>query len=156
MLDSAEHDILNAHKYTNIKKFSFLSGSSKPRMLFFLLIDVKMPTIVGILTFMSRKMFMLSWVEHGKTFITWGQVTRAFILTRESKRPNRASSTRMAWEKRQARAPGGGCQIQQEPSTREKKKEWKPNPAMIYVTMMSQSYFFTVLNFTRKRFSRFV
>ena len=29
-------------------------------MLFFLLINVKMPTIVGILTFMSRKKFMLS------------------------------------------------------------------------------------------------
>ena len=31
------------------------SGSNKSRMLFFLLINVKMPTIVGILTFMSRK-----------------------------------------------------------------------------------------------------
>ena len=31
------------------------SGSYKPRMLFFQLINVKMPTIVGILTFMSRK-----------------------------------------------------------------------------------------------------
>ena len=29
-------------------------------MLFFLLINVKMPTVVGILTFMSRKNFMLS------------------------------------------------------------------------------------------------
>ena len=28
-------------------------------MLFFLLINVKMPTVVGILTFMSRKNFML-------------------------------------------------------------------------------------------------
>ena len=35
-------------------------GSDKPRMLFFLLINVKMPTNVGILTFMSRKNFMLS------------------------------------------------------------------------------------------------
>ena len=31
------------------------SGSDKPIMLFFLLINVNMPTIVGILTFMSRK-----------------------------------------------------------------------------------------------------
>ena len=30
------------------------------------------PTIVGILTFMSRKNFMLSWVEHEKSFITSG------------------------------------------------------------------------------------
>ena len=56
----AEHEILNAHKYKTIKKFSFFSGSDKFRMLFFLLINVKMPTIVGILTFMSRKKFMLS------------------------------------------------------------------------------------------------
>ena len=34
------------------------------KMLFFLLINVKMPTTVGILTFMSRKNFMLSRVEH--------------------------------------------------------------------------------------------
>ena len=41
-------------KDNNIKKFGFL-GSDKPRMLFFPLMNVKMPTIVGILTFMSRK-----------------------------------------------------------------------------------------------------
>ena len=67
MLNSVEHEILNAHKYENIKKFSFLQTN---RMLFFLLIDVKMPTIVGILTFMSRKTFMLNLVEHEKSLIT--------------------------------------------------------------------------------------
>ena len=41
-------------------------------MVFFPLINVKMPTIVGILTFMSRKNFMLSGVEHVKSFITTG------------------------------------------------------------------------------------
>ena len=41
------------------RKATFL-GSGKPRMLFFPLINVQMPTIVGILTFMSRKIFMLS------------------------------------------------------------------------------------------------
>ena len=60
MLNLTEHEILNAHKYKNIKKFGFFLGSNKHRMLFFLLINVKMPTIVGILTFMSRKNFMLS------------------------------------------------------------------------------------------------
>ena len=42
-------------------------------MLIFLLINVKMPTIVGILTFMSRKNSMLNLVEHEKnekSFIT--------------------------------------------------------------------------------------
>ena len=37
---------------------------------FILLINVKMPTIVGILTFMSRINFMLNRVEHEKSSIT--------------------------------------------------------------------------------------
>ena len=59
MLISVEFDILNAHKYKNIKKFSFLS-SYKPRLLFSTLINVKNAKIVGILTFVSRKNFKLS------------------------------------------------------------------------------------------------
>ena len=39
-------------------------------MLFFLPINVEMPTIVGILTFMSKQNFMLSWDEHEKSFIS--------------------------------------------------------------------------------------
>ena len=39
-------------------------------MVFSLLINVKMPTIVGILTFMTRKNFTLNCVEHEKSFIT--------------------------------------------------------------------------------------
>ena len=35
-----------------------------------MLINVKMPTIVGILTFMSKINFVLSCVEHEKSFIT--------------------------------------------------------------------------------------
>ena len=35
-----------------------------------MLINVKMPTIVGILPFMSWISFMLSWVEYEKSFIT--------------------------------------------------------------------------------------
>ena len=41
-------------------------------MLFFPLINLKMPTIVGILTFMSRKNYILSRAEHKKSFITSG------------------------------------------------------------------------------------
>ena len=40
-------------------------------MVVFLLINVKMPTVVGILTFLNRKNFMLNWVEHD-FFITSG------------------------------------------------------------------------------------
>ena len=42
-----------------ISRNQHFSGVDKPRMSFVLLINVKMPTIVGILTFMSRKKFML-------------------------------------------------------------------------------------------------
>ena len=72
MLNSVEHGILNAHKYKNIKKFSIFQAQDKPRMLFFPLITVKMSTIVGILTFISRKNFMRGRVDHGKSFITSG------------------------------------------------------------------------------------
>ena len=41
-------------------------------MIFLPLINVKMPTVVGILTFMSRKKIMLSLVEREKSFITSG------------------------------------------------------------------------------------
>ena len=37
-----------------------------------LLINMKMPTIVGIFIFFSRENFMLSWDEHDKCFITSG------------------------------------------------------------------------------------
>ena len=43
ILNSADHEILNTHKYTNIKKFSLFSDSDKPRMLIVLQIKVKMP-----------------------------------------------------------------------------------------------------------------
>ena len=43
---------------------AFLSGSYKPRMVFFLLINVKIPTTVGILTIMSRKNFMPNRAKH--------------------------------------------------------------------------------------------
>ena len=52
---------------------------------FILLINVKMPTTVGILTFMSRINFMLSLVEHEIFFITSLQACYAnFRLNRHS------------------------------------------------------------------------
>ena len=52
-----------------MKKFLALSLSD---VVFIMLINVKMPTIVGILTFMSRINFVLSRVEHKESFITSG------------------------------------------------------------------------------------
>ena len=71
MLNSAQHEISNAHKYKNCRKISTFLGSVKLIMLFFLFINVKMETIVAIL---SRKNSMLNWVEHEKSFITLGPV----------------------------------------------------------------------------------
>ena len=59
MLNSAEHEIFNAHQYKNIKHFSFFQAQISLDA-FFPAHNVKMPTIVGILIFMSRKNFMLS------------------------------------------------------------------------------------------------
>ena len=56
-------------KYRQMKKFLALSLSY---VVFIMLINVKMPTIVGILTFMSRINFVLNWVEHEKCFVTSG------------------------------------------------------------------------------------
>ena len=47
--------VLNAYKHENTNINQHFAGSYKPRMLFFLLINVKMPTVVGLLTSMSRK-----------------------------------------------------------------------------------------------------
>ena len=41
MLNSVEHEILNAHKGKTFRKFGFFSGSDKPRMQFFPLTNVK-------------------------------------------------------------------------------------------------------------------
>ena len=71
-LNSTEHVISNVHKkikYRQIKKFLALSLSD---VVFILPINVKMPTIVGILTFMSRINSVFSSVEHGKSFIISG------------------------------------------------------------------------------------
>ena len=53
MLTSTEHEISTAKKlkYRQMKKFFSLSLSN---VVFILLINVKMPTIVGIFTFMGR------------------------------------------------------------------------------------------------------
>ena len=57
MLNSAEHEISNAHKYKNIQKYRIFSSSDKPRMLFFLLINVKMLAFVGILNIYEQEKF---------------------------------------------------------------------------------------------------
>ena len=64
MLNSAEHEFFNMNFLMlisiKISRNSAFFSSDKPVMLFFLPINVEMPIIVGISTFMCRKNFMLS------------------------------------------------------------------------------------------------
>ena len=60
-----------------MKKFIALSLSD---VVFIMLINVKMPTTVGILTFMSRINFALRCVEHGKSLKTSGPGLRLCCL----------------------------------------------------------------------------
>ena len=70
MLNSADHEILNAYKYKNIKKFSFFQAQISLEC-YFSCSHVKMPTTVGILAFMSRKISCSAELSK-KFFITSG------------------------------------------------------------------------------------
>ena len=76
MLNSAENEICSAYKKIEFRtsNLKLSSCTAKMSMKFFLLINIKMPTNVGILIFISRKDFMLNWVEYEKSFITLGPV----------------------------------------------------------------------------------
>ena len=62
MLNSTEDEIAIAKKAKILKKkdFSTFHGFKLLYVVFIVLINVKMPTIVGILTFMSMMNFVLS------------------------------------------------------------------------------------------------
>ena len=75
---STEFQLLIKLKYRQIKKFHALNLSD---VVFIMLVNVKMPTIVGILTFMSRINLLISWVEHKKGFISLGPDLLWFIFT---------------------------------------------------------------------------
>ena len=59
-LCSTENKISTAHKKLNYQQIKKSLASSLSDVVFIMLINVKMPTIVGILTFMSRINFVLS------------------------------------------------------------------------------------------------
>ena len=60
MLNSTEHEISNAHKKLSDEKIMIFLALNPSHVVLVLLINVKMPTIVGVLTFMSRIYFVLS------------------------------------------------------------------------------------------------
>ena len=59
MLNSAEHANLYAHKYKIYNKIQIFQPQISLEYYFFLLINVKMPTVFAILTFMRRKIAIL-------------------------------------------------------------------------------------------------
>ena len=71
MFNSTEHEISTAHK-TKIPTNKDVSCFKYLRRCIYQAKNIKMPTIVGILTFMSKINFVLSCVEHEKSFITSG------------------------------------------------------------------------------------
>ena len=72
VLNSAENEICYAYKNINTNNLNFFFCKTELSMKFFLLINIKMPTIVCILIFINRQKFKVNWVEHEKSFITWG------------------------------------------------------------------------------------
>ena len=74
MLNSAEHKICLANKSQTTNNYKFFLAKHSWAWKVSLLINMKMPTIVGIFTFISRENFMLSRAEHEKRFITWRPV----------------------------------------------------------------------------------
>ena len=84
MLISTEHEISTAHKTKLLKNkdFSCLQLVLSD-VVFIMLINVKMPTIV-----MSMINFILSWVEHEKSFVTSGpdlRLAKVMILWKNEK-----------------------------------------------------------------------
>ena len=56
MLNVAKHEILKTHWKKNTKKFSSFQAQISLECCFYLLINVKLPTIVGMLSFLSLSM----------------------------------------------------------------------------------------------------
>ena len=86
-------------------------------MLFSLLKNVKMPTTVGILTFPSRKNFMLSWVAH-EIFITSGHclicviyAEPAFLVTIDGEKRQYQTNTESIAQATKDEAIGGCIKI---------------------------------------------
>ena len=64
MLNSTDHKISTAHKKVQCRQMKKFLALSLSNVVFIMLINVKMPTFVGILTYISRINFVFSLVEH--------------------------------------------------------------------------------------------
>ena len=64
MLNSTEHEISTSHKKLKCFKINTLFAFKLSNIIFIMLINLKMPTIVGIFTFTRMINYMLISVEH--------------------------------------------------------------------------------------------
>ena len=76
MLNSTEHEIVNAHKYKYIKKFGLFEAQLSLQCYFSRSYMLKCQQLLAFLTFMGGKNFMFNRVEHEKSFITSGPGTK--------------------------------------------------------------------------------
>ena len=76
MLNSAEHEHFSANKYENANN-SLLAEQFSCSAMF----NKKDLAIVSNLRFISRTNFMLSWVEHEKSFVTSDPVFYVLFMT---------------------------------------------------------------------------
>ena len=76
MLNSAEHELLNAHKYEFIKKFGIFQAQICLECYFSC-----SQMLIGILTFMNRKNFIRSWAENGKKYNLEARVRETFTVS---------------------------------------------------------------------------
>ena len=84
MLNSAENEICSAYKELKYQQLKLSSCTAELSMRFFLLINIKMPTVVGILIFISRRNFMLNRVEYETKFHDLeAKPTKAVLMLRK-------------------------------------------------------------------------
>ena len=74
MLNSAENKICSAYKQINTNNLNLFSCKTELSMNFFLLINIKMPTIVGILIFINRQKLCLTELSMKKVLYPWAQI----------------------------------------------------------------------------------
>ena len=69
MFNSAEKEICSTYKKIKYQQLKLSSFTAELSMRIYLLINIKMPTIVDILISICRKNFMFNWVEYEKIFL---------------------------------------------------------------------------------------
>ena len=86
MLNSTEHDISTALKKTKKLKIKTFLAFKLSKVLFIVLINVKMPKIVGILTFMSMINFIAQLLNKNTKYKTNSDVNLFYLWASQTPR----------------------------------------------------------------------